>query len=162
MEIRLRSMASIYIRHGTKHLLLYRIGSRVVPPSWCGIGGHFEKDELNTPQAAMLRELGEEIGLTENDLENISLRYMTSRLKNGEIRQNFYYFADLRENVKVNMECSEGKLEWIEGGNLPFEEMPHTAKHILKHYMEIGKSNDILYIGAAAENGVILHELVAF
>ena len=38
-DIKLRNMTSIYISCGTKILLLYRIGSRVVPPSWCGIGG---------------------------------------------------------------------------------------------------------------------------
>ena len=162
MEIRLRNMAAIYIKHGAKYLLLYRIGSRVVPPSWCGIGGHFENDELNAPQTAMIRELEEEVGLTENDLKNINLRYVTFRLKNGEIRQNYYYFADLHTSVNINMECDEGKLEWIEGGNLPYEEMPHTAKYIMKHYMEIGKNNDSLYTGTATENDVILHELVEF
>ena len=32
-DIKLRNMTSIYISCGTKILLLYRIGSRVVPPS---------------------------------------------------------------------------------------------------------------------------------
>ena len=63
-DIKLRNMTSIYISCGTKILLLYRIGSRVVPPSWCGIGGHFEPDELNDPRTCVLRELEEETGLT--------------------------------------------------------------------------------------------------
>lgn len=58
--IRLRNMTSLYISRGTKMLLLYRIGSRVVPPSWCGIGGHFEPYELNDPRKCVLRELKEE------------------------------------------------------------------------------------------------------
>ena len=61
-DIKLRNMTSIYISCGTKILLLYRIGSRVVPPSWCGIGGHFEPDELNDPRTCVLRELEEETG----------------------------------------------------------------------------------------------------
>lgn len=95
-DIKLRNMTSIYISCGTKILLLYRIGSRVVPPSWCGIGGHFEPDELNDPRTCVLRELEEETGLTEKDLKNISLRYVTLKLKDGEIRQNYYYFAELK------------------------------------------------------------------
>ena len=54
-----------------------------------------EKEELNDTKAGMLRELHEEIGLTESDLSDISLRYVTLRLKNGEIRQNYYFFANL-------------------------------------------------------------------
>lgn len=49
MSERLRNMTSIYITREDRMLLLYRIGSRVVAPSWCGIGGHFEEAELNNP-----------------------------------------------------------------------------------------------------------------
>lgn len=51
----LRNMTTIYIIFKNKMLLLYRVGSRVVQPSWCGIGGHFEKGELNNPKACVLR-----------------------------------------------------------------------------------------------------------
>ena len=62
-EINLRNMTGIYISRGAEMLMLYRIGSRVVEPSWCGIGGHFEDHELNNPRICVLRELEEEIGL---------------------------------------------------------------------------------------------------
>lgn len=105
MEGRLRNMASLYITSNDKMLLLYRIGSRVVAPSWCGIGGHFEKEELNDAKAAILREVSEEIGITEEDLMNLRLRYITLRYKNQEIRQNYYFFAELKEGVKVQEHC---------------------------------------------------------
>jgi len=162
MLVRLRNMASVYIKQGPKYLLLYRIGSQVVSPSWCGIGGHFEKDELNEPETAILRELEEETGLTEQNLENIALRYVTFRLKNGEIRQNYYYFADLCENTQINMECSEGELRWISADALPFGEMPHTAEYVMRHYTEIGAHNDILYAGTATVDGVAFCELAEF
>ena len=162
MTVKLRNMASLYIRRGTQYLLLYRIGSRVIPPSWCGIGGHFEENELNEPEKAMLRELEEEIGLTEHALTNIRLRYVTFRLKNGEIRQNYYYFADLREDMFIHMECDEGELEWIDADALPFDKMPHTAKYVMRHYMDVGKSNDMLYAGTAVDGDVIFHALVEF
>jgi len=155
-------MVAVYIKDGAKYLLLYRIGSRVVAPSWCGIGGHFERDELNEPKTAMLRELEEEVGLTEDALENICLRYVTFRLKNGEIRQNYYYFADLREGVQINMACGEGELRWVEADGLPFEEMPHTANYVMRHYAETGKNNDVLYAGTSTGDGVVFHELVEF
>lgn len=64
MDGRLRCMTAVYITRGEEMLLLYRVGSRVVAPSWCGIGGHFEPEELNDARACVLRELREEAGLT--------------------------------------------------------------------------------------------------
>ena len=162
MTTKLRNMTSIYIKRDGKFLLLYRIGSRVVPPSWCGIGGHFERDELNKPYDAMLRELSEECGLAEGDLVNIRMRYVTLRLKGGEIRQNYYYFADLREGVNVDMDCEEGELRWVEENALPFGEMSHTAEFVLRHYMEVGRHDALIYTGTAVEGSVVFCELSEF
>lgn len=150
----LRNMASIYIVAGDKMLLLWRVGSRVVAPSWCGVGGHFEKEELNNARAAVLRELKEEIGLHESDIKNLSLRYLTLRLKKGEIRQNYYFFADLADGVTVKPDCDEGVLEWTALSELGKREMPFIAKYVLKHYIEKGRYDNLLYGGVACETGV--------
>ena len=92
MNGKLRNMTGLYLRHGDKLLLLWRIGSKVVPDSYtASAGGHFEKEELNDAKACVLRELYEETGLTEQEIDNLSLRYITLRLKNGEVRQNYYF-----------------------------------------------------------------------
>ena len=93
MDGLLRNMTSVYILSGDNILMLYRMGSRVVPPSWCGIGGHFEPDELNNARVAVLREMEEEVGLMESDIEGLNMRYVTLRLINSEVRQNYYFFA---------------------------------------------------------------------
>ncbi len=158
----LRNMTSIYIVFKNKMLLLYRLGSRVVQPSWCGIGGHFENDELNNPKACVLRELFEETGITESDIENMKLRYITLRMKNNEIRQNYYYFADLH-NVEINLEkCTEGMLEWVDIDEILTKEMPFTATECLKHYLAIGKNDDKLYAGVSTVSGVNFIELKEF
>ena len=98
MELRLRNMTSVYLTSQNRFLLLYRTGSRVIDDSYTGTaGGHFEESELNDPRACVLRELREETGLSENDIEGLSLRYVTMRLKKGEIRQNYYFFARLTD-----------------------------------------------------------------
>lgn len=66
--MKLRNMTSIYILREDCLLLLYRVGSRVVEPSWCGVGGHFEPEELNRPDLCILRELEEETGITPQDI----------------------------------------------------------------------------------------------
>lgn len=158
----LKNMTTIYIMFKNKMLLLYRVGSRVVQPSWCGIGGHFEKGELNNPKACVLRELFEETGITVNDIGTIDLKYVTLRMKNNEIRQNYYYFTELR-NTEIHInECDEGTLEWVNMDEVLDREMPFTAKECLKHYLSIGKDNNKLYAGIASENEVDFIELKEF
>lgn len=162
MQGRLRNMTSIYITSGDRILMLYRIGSRVVAPSWCGIGGHFEREELNDAKAAALRELKEEINLEEQDLKNLELRYVTLRNKNGEIRQNYYFFAELAEKARIPDVCDEGILEWIPLKKVLDKIMPYTAKYVLEHYITQGQKDDVLYCGTALESGVVFHPLEEF
>ena len=132
MDGRLRNMTSVYITRrgadGDQMLLLYRIGSRVVAPSWCGIGGHVEPQELNDVRTAVLRELEEEIDLTENDLEHLRLRYVTLRMKEGEIRQNYYFFADQKDGVDVEKNSPEGIPRWVSYEEILQMKMPYTAR----------------------------------
>ena len=162
MDGKLRNMTAIYISRGEEMLMLYRVGSRVVSPSWCGIGGHFETDELNDAKACALRELQEEAGLRESDLENLTMRYVTLRLKNGEIRQNYYFFAELRESVSVELTSNEGRLQWIPYDQIMDREMPFTAYDMLQHYLTVGQHTDELYAGVTTENGVEFTSLREF
>lgn len=93
--MKLRNMTSLFLFNGNQILLLYRIGSRVIAPSWCGIGGHFQENELNDPLKCVLREAHEEVGLNSSDLCGIKLRYVTLSRRMGELRQNYYFFARL-------------------------------------------------------------------
>jgi len=162
MNIKLRNMASIYISKDDKMLMLYRIGSSVVPPSWCGIGGHFEEYELNDARACVLRELKEEMNISEGELDDLQLKYVTLRLKDNEIRQNYYFFADLKPNAIVNLICNEGKPEWIQYEHILEKEMPYTAKYVLQHYLKIGKYSNHIYGGIAALKNVVFTELIDF
>ena len=106
-------MTSIYIIHGDKILMLYRQGSKVANNMWIGAaGGHFEDYEINNPEACILRELNEELSFTEDMLTNLQLRYITFRNSNGEIRQNYYYFANLVD-VNQKITSNEGTLRWL-------------------------------------------------
>ena len=138
MNGKLRNMATIYIKKDNKMLLLDRIGSKVVNRSWCGVGGHFEPDEVNDAKAAVLREMNEEIGLTETDLDNFDLRYIALRLVQDELRINYYFFADLKDNAKVNYDCDEGILEWVSLDEVNNKKMPYTAQRVIEHYLETG------------------------
>lgn len=164
MNGKLRNMTSLYLRQGNRLLLLYRIGSKVVHDSYtASAGGHFEKEELNDAKACVLRELYEETGLTDGEIQNLSLRYVTLRLKNDEIRQNYYFFTDLADSDKV-IASNEGRLKWFPMEELSetMPDMPFTAKYVVKHYLKIGKDTDVLYAGIATESGVVFTEMKEF
>ena len=160
--MRLRPMTAVYLTRGDKILLLYRIGSRVVGNSYTGsAGGHIEADEYRDPKACVLRELWEETGLTADDLEGLALRYITMRNKAGEIRQNYYYFAALKHGSDVQ-NSNEGRLEWRDLNTLHGLPMPVTARHVIDHYLAVGRFDNKLYGGVTTENGSVFTEMKDF
>ena len=97
---KLRNMASVYLRRGDELLLLFRQGDSIVSNLWIGsAGGHFEETEVCDAKACVLRELFEELSIQEGAIENLSLRYVTLRYADNELRQNYYFFADLTDPV---------------------------------------------------------------
>lgn len=162
MDGKLRNMTSVYITYKDKILLLYRQGSRVVNHVWiASAGGHFENNELNDAKACVVRELGEELGIGEDALQYIKLRYITLRKINGEIRQNYYFFAELAAN-DVELVSNEGILKWFDFLETEMLEMPYTAKFVLEHYKRTGVHHDAIYGGIANETGVVFTELTEF
>lgn len=152
MDVKLRNMTSLYLTNEKGILCLYRIGSRVANNKYIGsAGGHFEADELNDSKKCVLRELREETGLTENELLDLRLRYITHRLKDGEIRQNYYFFARLKEGRQLT--SSEGILQWIPYEQIPELNMPVSAKHMILHYCNVGRYDETLYAGITEELG---------
>ena len=152
MNIALRNMTSVYLTGEKGILCLYRIGSRVASNRWIGsAGGHFEPEELNDPRACVLREMQEELGLTESDVEGLTLRYITHRLMEGEIRQNYYFFARRKEDRELS--STEGNLRWMSFDEIPDLYMPVSAKHMILHYLKEGRFTDHLYCGVTEETG---------
>ena len=148
---RLRNMTSLYLTGDTGVLCLWRVGSRIADQTYIGsAGGHFEENELNDPRACILREMHEELGLSEADVDGLTLRYVTLRLKDGEIRQNYYFFARLKENKPLS--STEGTLHWIRFEALPELNMPISAKDMILHYAQIGRFTDKLYVSVAESN----------
>lgn len=152
MDGKLRNMTSVYLTGEQGILCLYRIGSRVANNKYIGsAGGHFEKEELNDARACALREMQEELGLTESDVEDLKLRYITLRLKNGEIRQNYYFFGKLK--TQRPLESTEGNLHWFSYEEAENLQMPASAKHMLLHYLKIGRFDEHLYAGMTEDTG---------
>lgn len=161
MDVKLRNMTSVYFVREGELLCLYRIGSRVANLRYVGAaGGHFEPEELNDPKACVLREMQEELGLRPADVEGLTLRYITYRMAEGELRQNYYFFARLKEDRPLT--STEGTLRWIPFAEVPDLHMPVSAKPMLLHYLKEGRFTQDLYAGITEAAGTRFVALAEF
>ena len=150
MTTTLRNMTSVYIFKDDRVLLLYRQGGKVVNNVWTGsAGGHFEDYELNNPESCILRELKEELDIDRDSLEGLQLRYVTMRNVKGEIRQNYYYFADLNKDYSKTIQSNEGISKWFPADEIINLEMPYTAKYVVEHYLTTGRFSNDIFVGVA-------------
>ncbi len=160
MDGKLRNMTAIYLQNENKVLLLYRQGGTVVNNVWTGsAGGHFEANELNDAKACVLREMKEELGLLPDEVDRLALRYICLRNTHGEIRQNYYFFANLRAGVVCDMESNEGICKWFLPEDISSLEMPFTAKYVMEHYYKEGYATTDLYVGVANAEKVMFYKL---
>ena len=127
---------------------------------WVGsAGGHFEAEEYNDAGACVLRELKEELAVTEDMLDNLALRYISMRRTNGEIRVNFYFFAELKGGTEMNLNSNEGVLKWFAPEEMMELKMPFTAKYVMEHYLREGKNTGMLYGGVGDGEKVVFTEI---
>ena len=158
--MKLRNMTGIYLSCNGQMLLLYRQGGRVVTNQWvASAGGHFEQNELNDPKACVLRDLKEELNLTEDDLTGLKMRYIGLRNVKGEIRQNYYFFADLKPEHYALFTSNEGKCRWVDYADIMTYDMPLTARYVMDHYLRTGRYSDTLYSAVSDGGGFVFTEL---
>lgn len=142
----LRPMTGIYLLRDGKILMLHRHGSRVVDGLWvASAGGHFEQEEMKDPAACALRELKEELGIAPEQLRGLAMRYVTLRRVGEEIRENYYFFAQLAEDVPLT--SNEGELRWVPLDEVMALEMPFSARLMMEHYLATGRHTTALYAG---------------
>ena len=110
----------------------------------------------------MLREFQEELGITAEKIENLHLRYVTLRRSKGEIRQNYYFFADLKDGISEEFSSNEGVSRWFHISELTSLEMPFTSKYVIEHYLNVGYKTDMVYGGIADGEKLIFTEMPEF
>lgn len=152
MNPTLRNMTSLFFVEEEGLWCLFRRGSRVANNKYVGAcGGHFEENELTSPENCVLREMEEELGLSPEDITGLTLRYVTLRYMGPEIRQNYYFFAGL--TGKKALASREGDLRFFTWQELETIDMPVSARHMMDHYLKVGRFDDHRYAGITEPGG---------
>lgn len=145
-----RIMAAAMLFHGDELLMMKRSMSRTLNPGmWAAVGGHLEPDELSRPRDACLREIAEETGFTEQDIENLKLRYILLRNNNGELRQQFIYSGNAKR--KDFVDTDEGELHWIHVSEALERNLPYIYRATLEHYLSGGDRSHV-WVGIASRD----------
>ncbi|SDD23491.1 8-oxo-dGTP diphosphatase [Paenibacillus sp. UNCCL117] len=145
--IRARMMATAMLFNQEDLLMMKRSETRTLSPGlWAAVGGHLEPHEINDPQSAVLREIHEETGLLQEDLEDLQLRYILIRLNQQEVRQQFIYTSTARRRDIT--QSDEGTLHWIPRQQVLNREIPFIFHKLLEHYFQHPSSTHV-WVGTA-------------
>lgn len=132
MELRLIAAALLF--NGDDLLMMKRSEKRTLNPGlWATVGGHLEPSELADPKLACLREIYEETGFEEHDIEQLTLRYVLMRNNKGEFRQQFIYVG--RAKRRDFHSTDEGELHWIPTSAILDRPLPYTFRATLEHFV---------------------------
>jgi len=158
--VKQRNMASVFLVSGERILLLFREGSRVANQRWiASAGGHFEPGEINDAEACALREMKEELGILPTQLSGLRLRYITLRNTGGEIRINYFFFAELSGGPELPLQSNEGRLQWFDLAQTAGLRQTFSGGAALEHYREVGRFDHALYAGVSDGEKVIFTKM---
>ena len=153
-----RNMAVAFLINNDDFLLLKRSESRKFAPGvWAGVGGHIEPEEINAPYAACTREIFEETGISEEDIEGLRLHYILIRRSADEIRISYVFFG--HTNTRVIIDSDEGKLSWIQKDDLFQRNLSVMNRVALTHYVNNNSTDEIVYVGTL-DLGCESHDVV--
>jgi 8-oxo-dGTP diphosphatase len=148
--INLSNGAAAFLKRGDEYLLMKRADNRKIAPGvWNAVGGKLETYELNDPQAACLREVQEETGITAAQIYNLTLRYVIARRYRDTIRQTYIYFGET--DAEPTVTTDEGELHWIPESKLLDRAYTATFAAMLEHYLQTPDAEHII-VGVAENN----------
>ena len=155
-SIHTRLFAAAYLLNSDNILLMKRADTHKLFPSvWAPVGGHIEAHELNRPEVACLREVAEETGISAAEIKDLTLKYITIRIKGSEIRQQYLYFGCITRTVFSP--CPEGELHLVPIANLLDRPLSIVNQMTLEHYLEYGQYTSDVIVGTVSERDGLPH-----
>lgn len=144
--IKFRNVTTAFLMNEDDFLLMKRSdNNKRMPGFWYGVGGHLDKDELNDPRAACIREIFEETGIKENQIIDLKLKYILMRRSHNETVINYVYFGHtLTRDVVEN---DEGTLHWVGKESVLNHHFFDAIALSLTHYFELDENVEDVLIG---------------
>lgn len=147
--IKTRTFAAAYLLNGDRMLMMKRAEThRLFPGVWAPVGGHIEPREINDPEAAVLREIEEETGLTPSEVSELTLKYITIRIKENELRQQYLYFGRI-ERCRFSS-CPEGELHLIPLAEVLERTLSAVNKQTLEYHFAEGHARNEVMVGTVS------------
>ena len=84
----------------------------IAPRRWTGLGGHVEPDEFSRLRASALREVYEEAGIAQEDIQNFKLRRALLTNRPSHTLRVILYFTGVLQQPILPF-CPEGQLFWL-------------------------------------------------
>ncbi|TCP52936.1 8-oxo-dGTP diphosphatase [Tumebacillus sp. BK434] len=150
---KIRPMNLAFLFHGDDVLMIHRgAHKKIWPNKWSGVGGSIEAHEHQDLRAAVLREIHEETGIVQEQIEGLSLRYIIMRHLDDELRQLYVYFG--RTTTKEIIQTDEGHLEWISRSEWFEKDLIPTNRKMLEHYLAHEQESTV-YMGINIEESPV-------
>lgn len=144
--MKFRNVVTAFLSNNDEFLLMHRsMNNKRMPGFWYGVGGHVEKEELNNPFAACMREIYEETGIQEHEIDNLKLKYILMRSSNNETVINYVYFGQTQK--KDVIENEEGSLHWIDKSEVLNHKFFDAIQLCLEHYLSENKDREEVLVG---------------
>jgi len=154
LVFKVRALATAFLVSGDEVVLMKRAEDRrLFPGKWAALGGHVEPHEIGDPRTACLRELREEAGLTAEDICDLRLCYLVSRLAGQEIRLQYIYFGTIERRPLAS--CEEGELHWVDLRKAILLDTSFTTREILRRYISQRdrRADGLLEVGVVGAEG---------
>ncbi|MCS7464537.1 NUDIX domain-containing protein [Paenibacillus doosanensis] len=140
--ISVRTMTGAFLFNNDDVLMLKRSSiKKIAPGLWSCVGGHVEAHEFNSPVISCFREIAEETGILQNEIKNLTLRYVLLRQKEDELNQHYIFFGNSITRNVIN--CDEGELQWVKTSALSNLQMSMSLRLMYEHYQQNPKSDNI-------------------
>ena len=121
---------TVFLFRKNRVLLLERSSrKRFAPGRWTGVGGRVEPGEMSDLETAALRELSEEAGIPAEDVQNLEIRVVLTRIEDGDVTTVVFFSGHThRESMP---ECNEGRLKWVELDRVDDLDLVENARYAL-------------------------------
>ncbi len=130
---------TVFLFRKNRVLLLER-GSRkrFAPGRWTGVGGRVELGEMDDLDTAALREVSEEAGIEAEDIENLEIRVVLSRIEDGDLT-TVVFFSGHTDRESMH-KCNEGRLRWVELDRVDDLDLVENARYALNLALQAEES----------------------